>query len=108
MDQNDLRLHLAVLQFVLNVSESQTAFAKVFSQRVDNLENIQRLRASIDGLEDEDAARSLRDQLDAVEREYAQKVQALSDLLKNWSARAESDHEKIEAFLATLRAGLRD
>ena len=104
MDYYERRFQIWLAEFVLQQAAMQSMFSRMVLVRFQNLEAARRLRAQLDRSPDSAEKTSIFEQLSALEAsiDSTAETQALTALL----ARQESDHEKIEAALAALRASL--
>jgi hypothetical protein len=108
MTQEDLKAFVSLAGFILDVAEVQLASLKLFSTELEIIESLIGLRAQLNQMGDNEQTVEARTRLEVLERDAAARLAPYRRLLNDAVARSESNHEKIEAVLATLKAGLRD
>jgi hypothetical protein len=106
MSRDDLAMFVSLAQFVLDVGEMQIAETKLFLQRFQNLEAVQRMRDELAKLPEGEAKSTLQNQADALSQKQAAQFADADQNILRCAARLESDHEKIEAALAKMKSSL--
>jgi hypothetical protein len=95
---------ISLAEFALKQAEMQAMFSKMVLLRFQNLEDTRKMRAQLERLPDSDEKAAIAAQLSVLESSVD--VSADTKILTGLLARQESDHEKMEALLKTLRASL--
>jgi hypothetical protein len=102
MDQEELDLFVQMTEIDLRQSEQHIALAKMLVSLCKQSQEQHRVFLLLHRLPDCQDKRDIIAQL--VANDAQSPVRAALQLLQDVLARAESDHEKLEAFQATLRA----
>ena len=106
MTREDAQFYTSLAEFILKQAEMQAVTTKLFLQRLDNLESRFDLHRNLTALADGDEKREIAALLDSIEKEAATQRELLRAPIFSAIARMESDHEKIEAVIATLKSSL--
>ena len=104
MTYEERLFQISMAEFVLRQAEMQAMFSRMVVGRFQSDEAARRLRAQLERLPDSTEKASIFDQLSTLEAsiDSTAETKALIAVL----ARQESDHEKMQACLASLRASL--
>ena len=106
MNNEDSLIWLGWAEALMKQAEVQTEMTKLFSARIDLIESVLYLRASLDQKRHLSGAADLSDRLQQLEIEHGPiKAQLHEDLL-DAAARSESAHDQIAASLERLRSQL--
>jgi len=117
MNKADMKLWAGLFEFTLQTSEWQAALSKTFAVLVQYVEADSQIASRCDSLRSEllkigssPESKSVLAELEKLEsgrlelsRKYSADISASMELLKDFAARSETQHEKIEAFLTVLK-----
>ena len=106
MNKDDSLALLGWAEAVMQMADLHAMTTRLFSARLDLIESVSHLRASLDQKRESAEAEALRDRLRQLEIEHGPLKARLHQDLLDAVARSESAHDQISASLARLRSQL--
>jgi len=104
VDKDTVNFFVTVMERIIHIEQLQIASMKSFMGRFETIEQMEKMRADLDKMDNAEATKSLREQLAELENKNIQTNAAFNKQLCDVIARAESEHEKLEALLVTLKS----